>query len=75
MTYSRSKTALAALILLAPMQACSQQRNASVIDGFCREYKPVCLSRKDTQPTIDAVMRNERAFVALCPDQAAVVKC
>lgn len=76
MTISSLRKRLACgLTLLAVIAGCSTPQPVSVIDSYCDSYKPVCLSRSDTQKTIDQVMANERVFVALCPIKAAAVQC
>lgn len=44
-------------------------------DVYCDVYRPVCLSRSDTEGTIDQVLRNEATFEALCPVKAKEVQC
>lgn len=74
-TYSLTKRAATALTLLALTSSCSTPTPASVTDTLCEVYRPVCLSRADTEATIDQVMANERVFAELCPVQAAAVRC
>lgn len=46
-----------------------------VTSDFCLNYEPVCLSRQDTKQTQDAVLLNEAKYEAICPVDAAKVKC
>lgn len=68
---SRRLMLLAPILLLA--NGCAH--DASVIDTSCRWYKPVCLSRTDTDGTIDQVLKNEAAFEAICPVEAKAAQC
>ncbi len=61
-----------ALILLA-LSGCAS--GASVTDTFCEVYRPVCLSRADTEETIRQVLGNEAAFETLCLGEAERVEC
>ncbi len=61
-----------ALILLA-LSGCGT--NVIATDTFCEVYRPVCLSRADTEDTIRQVLGNEAAFEALCAKEAERVGC
>lgn len=60
-------------LILPLVSACGH--DAFVIDTSCDWYRPVCLSRSDTEGTIDQVLKNEAAFESLCPKQAAAADC
>lgn len=62
-------------LALTPVLLSACESPAIVIDSFCRNYEPVCLSHSDSQATKDQVEANEAGFFAACPVEAAAKTC
>lgn len=60
-------------LILPTLSACA--KDALETDTSCQWYRPVCLSRHDTEGTINQVLKNEVAFEVLCPVKAKETVC
>lgn len=55
----------AALLMLSLLTACGT--NTNVTDSGCRSFRPIAMSKKDTDDTKRQVVGHNRAFDAICP--------
>ncbi len=71
-TRARLKT-LAVMLTSSLLAGCSTNI-AGTADSACQSFKPLSMSKADTEPTKRQIVGHNRAFDAICPAQGAPQK-
>jgi hypothetical protein len=56
---------LAVMLIAFPLAGCSTS-GAGIADASCDAFKPITMSKQDTEPTRRQIVGHNRAFDAIC---------
>lgn len=62
----RKLTRLAALLSGCLLAGCSTAAVETVTDTSCQSFKPISMSKQDTEPTRRQIVGHNKAYDALC---------
>jgi len=61
-------------MLLAFLLAGCATSTPEIADSACRSFKPLSMSKADTEPTKRQIIGHNKAYDAICPGQGAPAK-
>ena len=68
---TQRKLMLPAVMLLGSLLGACSTSTVEIADSACRSFKPIAMSKRDTDETKRQIIGHNRAFEAVCPGQGA----
>lgn len=65
------KLTLPAVLSIAFLLTACGTSSVGTVDSSCKSFKPIAMSKKDTDDTKRQIIGHNRAFEAVCPGQGA----
>lgn len=65
------KLTLPAVLLTSCLLTACGTSTAAIVDSACSSFRPIAMSKKDTDETKRQIIGHNRAYEAVCPGQGA----
>lgn len=62
------------MMLTSSLLAACSTNIAGTADSSCKSFRPISMSKADTEPTKRQVVGHNKAYEAICPGQGAPAK-
>lgn len=71
---TRARPIMLAVLLTSSLLGGCATNTAATADSSCKSFRPISMSKADTEPTKRQVVGHNKAYEAICPGQGAPAK-